>query len=106
MKSYKKNYIGKGVQNQKLENIVKVTLKVSELQKFVHEYQGEEYLSFELARLSQPDAYGRTHTAYVVSHEEAEYPEATKKPTKKDKPKTDKKGKIIADQIPSQEIPF
>ena len=67
--TYKKNYIGKGrkVENR---NTVKVTLKMSELEKFAYEYHGEMMINVEIAELQQTDKYGRTHTAYVVTREE------------------------------------
>jgi hypothetical protein len=68
MKSFKKNYIGKGTQVENME-IVKVTLKVAEIEKFKHEFEGEEYISFEVAKMQQPDKFGRTHTAYVSTRE-------------------------------------
>ena len=73
-KEFKKNYIGKGKQvvtkaGKKFE-IVKVTLKVSEIEKFKHEYEGEEYLTFEVAKMQKPDDFNRSHTAYVTTREE------------------------------------
>ena len=73
-KKFKKNYIGKGKQvvtkaGKKLD-IVKVTLKVAEIEKFKHEYEGEEYLTFEVAKMQKADDYKRTHTAYVSTREE------------------------------------
>lgn len=69
MKTYKKNYIGKGTQVPNMQ-ITKVTLKVSELLKFKHEYEGEEYVSFEVAKMQQPDQYGRDYTVYCTTTEE------------------------------------
>ncbi len=74
MKSYKKNYIGKGTQVEtksgKVLDIVKVTLKVDEVLKHKHEYDGNEYITFEVAKMKQPDNFGRSHTAYVTTREE------------------------------------
>ena len=78
MKSYKKNYIGKGTQVENMD-IVKVTLKVEEILKYKHEFEGGEYITFEIARMQQPDKFGRTHTAYVTIVEET----VSKKPAKK-----------------------
>ena len=64
MKSFKKNYVGKGSQVENME-IVKVTLKVDELLKHKHEYEGKEYVTIEVAKMQQPDKFNRTHTAYV-----------------------------------------
>ncbi|MCY1720167.1 hypothetical protein OU798_07425 [Prolixibacteraceae bacterium Z1-6] len=74
MKSFKKNYIGKGKEvktkaGKKLD-IVKVTLKMTEVLKHKHEYEGEEYITFEVAKMQKPDDFKRTHTAYVSTREE------------------------------------
>lgn len=69
MKSYKKNYIGKGLKHETMD-IVKVTLRVEDVLKYQHEYNGEAYISFEVARMQNQDNYGRTHTAYVTTREE------------------------------------
>ncbi len=89
MKSYKKNYIGKGTQNENLE-IVKVTIKVEEALKFKHEFNGEEYLTFEVARLREPDKFDRTHTVYVSTLEDSPENEE-KNPTKAQKKRRVKK---------------
>jgi hypothetical protein len=80
MTTYKKNYIGKGTQHETLD-LVKVTLKVEELLKYQHEYEGEQYISFEVAKMQQPDKFGRTHTAYVNTREET--PDEEPKPKKR-----------------------
>ena len=70
MKKYNKSYIGKGTQVAGMD-IVKVTLKVEELLKVTHEFQGVKYLTFELAKMQSKDDFGRTHTAYVSVREDA-----------------------------------
>jgi len=74
MKSFKKNYIGKGTQVENMD-IVKVTLKVEDVLKHKHEYEGNEYITFEVAKMRKPDNFNRTHTAYVSTLEEV--PEET-----------------------------
>ena len=76
MKKYNKTYIGKGTAVAGME-IVKVTLKVEELLKVTHEFQGVKYLTFELAKMQSTDDYGRTHTAYVSVREDAPAEEET-----------------------------
>lgn len=78
MKKFKKNYIGKG---SKVENIdiVKVTLKVEEVMKFKHEFEGNEYITFEVAKMQDVDKFGRTHTAYVSTREEEKVQQKEKK---------------------------
>lgn len=73
MASFTKHYIGKGVEHETLD-LIKVTLKMEEVLKFKHQFEGSEYLTFELARLQEADKFGRTHTCYVSTKEET--PEA------------------------------
>ena len=92
--TYKKSYIGKGTAVKGLD-IVKVTLKVEDLLKVTHEWNGVEYLTFELAKMQQKDEFGRTHTAYVSvreKEEEKEEAEQQKKAAKETK-KAAKKAK-------------
>jgi hypothetical protein len=64
-------------------------LKVEDLLKVTHEWNGVEYLTFELAKMQQKDEFGRTHTAYVSvrekdeAKEEAEEQKKTAKKAKK-----------------------
>jgi hypothetical protein len=97
MKSYKKNYIGKGTQNENLE-IVKVTVKVVEALKFKHEFNGEEYLTFEVARLREPDKFDRTHTVYVSTLEDSPEKE------EKEPAKVQKKRRVKKDS--DENLPF
>ena len=62
MNKYSKSYIGKGTAVAGMD-IVKVTLKVEDLMKVTHEFNGVEYLTFELAKMQSKDDFGRTHTA-------------------------------------------
>lgn len=70
MKTYKKNYIGKGTQVPNM-SITKATVKVSELLKFVHDFEGEQYCTFEVAKMQRPDKYGREYTVYCTTIEES-----------------------------------
>ncbi len=79
---YKKRYIGKGVQHETLD-LVKVNLKVEEVLKFKHSFEGQDYLTFELARLQEVDKFGRTHTAYVSTKDETPEVEPDEKKKKK-----------------------
>ena len=82
MKSYKKNYIGKGTQVENMD-IVKVTLKVEDVLKYKHEFEGSEYITLEVARMQQPDKFGRSHTAYVTTSEEIGEKKPKRKTSKK-----------------------
>ena len=70
MKKYTKSYIGKGTAVAGMD-IVKVSLKVEDILKLTHEFNGVEYLTFEIAKMQKADDYGRTHTAYVSVREDA-----------------------------------
>lgn len=85
MKSYKKNYIGKGTQVENMD-IVKVTLKVEDVLKYKHEFEGSGYITLEVARMQQPDKFGRSHTAYVTTTEESVEVKPAKKSRKTKKP--------------------
>ena len=112
MKKYNKSYIGKGTAVAGME-IVKVTLKVEELLKVTHEFQGVQYLTFELAKMQSTDDYGRTHTAYVSVREDAAEEEtaadkATRKAAKAAAKKAEKKGakKELVPEEEGAELPF
>ena len=68
-KNYKKNYIGKGTQVEGLD-IVRVSIKVTDVLNCMHKYEGEHYFTFEVARLQEPDKFGKTHTCYYSTPEE------------------------------------
>lgn len=81
MKNFVKHYIGKGRQVADLQ-IVKITCKLEDLQKFSYEYDGVSYVSFEVAKMKTADNFGRDYTAYVSVLEESavnkdEVPEAS-----------------------------
>lgn len=71
MTTYKKNYIGKGTQVPNMQ-IAKVTVKVEEMLKYKHEFEGEEYVTFEVAKMQNPDKFGREYTVYCTTKEETE----------------------------------
>ncbi len=62
--AFSKKYIGKGKQVENME-IVEVSLNMAELQNHSFEYEGETYVKFNVAKLKEPDQYGKTHTVYV-----------------------------------------
>ncbi len=81
MKKFEKVYVGKGHMPQEGMDIVRITLKMEELQKLAYEYEGEQLVTIEVSPMKNPDSFGRTHTAYVnVRVEEEEKP---KKKTRK-----------------------
>lgn len=108
MKKYTRSYIGKGTAVAGME-IVKVTLKVEDLLKVTHEFQGVEYLTFELAKMQNADDYGRTHTAYVSIREDATAEEtvadkSAEKAAKKASKKAAKKEPVL--EAAGEELPF
>lgn len=88
MKTYTKNYIGKGKQVNGTMDIVRVVIPVEEAMKTVFEKNGISYLSFEVAKMKEADKFGRTHTVYFQTREEAEEKPAEQKPKKSKKAKT------------------
>ena len=68
MSQFEKTYIGKGTQVKDL-NIIRVSISKETLEEILKDqmvdYDGNEYLVFEVASLKEPDKYGKTHTAYI-----------------------------------------
>ncbi len=64
MRTFEKNYIGKGRKVEDLD-IVTITLKMEEAEKFAFKKDGKKYLRFQVYSLSSSDKYNRTHTCYV-----------------------------------------
>ena len=59
--AYEKIYIGKGTQVPNLQ-ICKVTLKLEEVEKIAYEREGIKYVTFEVAKLREPNKFGRAFT--------------------------------------------
>ena len=118
MKRFQKNYIGKGrkvsTKSGQVLDIVKVTLSVEEMMKFVHEYKEKEYLTFEVATLRNEDQFGHTHTVYTTTVEETPKEEKTKTEAPKPRRKRRTKAQIEADKakeiaemdMQTEELPF
>jgi hypothetical protein len=62
--AFSKKYLGKGKQVENME-IAEVSLKLAELHDHTFEYEGETYVKFNVAKLKEPDQYGKTHTVYL-----------------------------------------
>lgn len=82
MKNTTKNYIARGRQVGNLD-IVAFTVSLDSLTEIAHEYNGKMYVSFEIARLKQPDANKKTHTMYQLVKGETVQEVAEQKPTGK-----------------------
>jgi hypothetical protein len=76
MKAYKKHYLGNGsevvTKTGVALDIVKVCLSVEEMMLFAHEYKGEQFVSFEVARMKTKNDYGDTHTVFHTTFEQVE----------------------------------
>ncbi len=70
MKNFRKVYVGNGKQTTNGLETTKVTLRVADLQKLIYEYDGQKYVSLEIARMQKADKYNRTHTVYGTTMEE------------------------------------
>jgi len=71
MKKFVKNYIGKARKVEGLD-IIKVNLKITDLVKFAHSYNDEDYISLEIAKLQNPDKFGHDYTVYVNRLEDSQ----------------------------------
>ena len=105
MKTFTKHYIGKGKKVNDLD-IIKVSFNMEAIATLTHEYKGETYLSFEVAKMKTADQFGREFTVYVSRKEEvADEPETekeTKPETKMKRPA--KKVKESIDEV--ADLPF
>ena len=80
MKNFKNTYLGKGKKIQNLR-IVKVTCRLEDLKAIAYEFEGTDYVTFEIAQMLKPDNFGRTHTCYYRQAEE-DKPEPEQVPLK------------------------
>jgi len=82
--AYEKIYIGKGTQVPNLQ-IAKVTVRLEEIEKIAYDRDGVKYVTFEVAKLKEPDKFGRAYTCYYSKKvNQAEEP-APKKNSRKGK---------------------
>ena len=104
MKTFVKNYIGKGKQVAGL-SIAKVTCKVEDLVKYAYEYDGVEYVTFEVAKMKTPDNFGRDYTVYVSQKEEVEEPQSKRKDAASSR-KPVRKSKGVPAKGEKEDLPF
>jgi len=62
----KSTFIGKGKENK---GLIRISIKMSDAEQFITESKGEKYLNAFLAKMKQPDQFGKTHTLYVLQDE-------------------------------------
>ena len=105
MKTFVKNYIGKGKQVAGL-NIAKITCKLEDLQKFAYQYDGIDYVTFEVAKMKTPDNFGRDYTVYVSQKEEVEEPQNNFKDKKASRKPLKKHEKVTEFEDMGQDLPF
>ena len=106
MKTYTKIYIGKGKKVANLD-IIKISFNLAAITELTHEFKGEQFLSFEVAKMREPDQFDNTHTVYVnklVEQEESTVAEPPVPSKKSPKPKKTATPAVKPD--PSDEIPF
>ncbi len=73
MKNFIKHFVGKGKQVGELQ-IIKVTVKLEDLQKYAYQYDNVQFVTFEIAKMKTPDNFGRDYTAYVSVLQESPVP--------------------------------
>ena len=109
MKTFEKNYIAKGKKINGMQ-IVRISLKVEDILKFAHEYKGEQFLTFEVAKLQNPDSFGNDYTVYVnklVETDEKPQKTAPKTTSPEEKPaKSTKKAAKASKVAETNDIPF
>jgi hypothetical protein len=68
MSQFEKTYIGKGSKVKDLD-IIRVSIARETLEEILKnhlvDFEGNEFLVFEVAALKEPDFYGKTHSAYI-----------------------------------------
>ena len=64
MKKFEKIYVGKGRNPQPEMEITRITVKMSELQSLIYEYNDNQYVTLEVRKMKSADNYGNTHTVY------------------------------------------
>jgi len=91
MKTYTKNFVGKGTQVKNMD-IVTCCISIDKLMENSFEYEGVTYAKFEVAKLKTPDKFGKTHCIYFSVKEDvlpvASEPKAPKTRKKKVKEET------------------
>ena len=105
MKTFVKNYIGKGKQINNMQ-IVRITCKLEDLQAHSHEYKGEEYITFEVAKLKNTDPFGNDYTVYVNNLVETPDEQPKTQPKTDKAPKPAKSKKQAASTVDDGNIPF
>lgn len=105
MKTFEKHYIGKGKQVQGLQ-IAKVTCKLEDILKHTHEYKGEVYICFEVAKMLNTDKFGNDYTVYVNKLVETSDPQEKEKPATKTAMKPKNSTRQKAKDKNKEEIPF
>ena len=99
MKKFVKHFVGKGKQVKGLQ-IIKVTMNMDGLEHFTYQFNGELYITFEVAKMKNPDQFGREYTVYVSRQEEVDEKPTDDESKRKSSKKTSKKEKESMDELP------
>ena len=65
MKKFEKVYVGKGHMPKEDLDIIRITIDLDEIKELAYEFEGKTMVTLEVARMKEPDTFGRTHTAYL-----------------------------------------
>lgn len=84
MATYNRIYIGKG-KSVKGMQIAKCTIRVADLMEHARKFEGVDYVTFEVAKMKEPDQFGRDYTVYIVTKEDDEPAPVAEKKTRKSK---------------------
>lgn len=63
-----KQFIGSGKAHQQFDSVT-VTLKMEDAQKYAYEREHGTFLTFVVSKRKQPDNFGRTHSAFVLTQD-------------------------------------
>ncbi len=85
MKKFEKVYVGKGQMPKENLPITRITMKMDDLKKLAYEFEGQEMVTVEVAKMKSPDNYNRTHTVYGTVIREEKEVKPRKKTSRKEK---------------------
>jgi len=85
MKKFRKVYVGKGQMPKEELPITRITMKMEDLKKLAYEFEGQQMVTVEVAKMKKPDNYNRTHTVYGTVITDETPLEPGKKTTRKKK---------------------
>ena len=63
-----RNYIGKAKEGN--YGTLRVSIKMSDAEKFIREHKDEKYLNFYVSKMQEVDNFGNSHTAYCIEQQQ------------------------------------